>query len=245
MLLAISIIASMVCVPGFAEDATGSGDHDHVISDVQGGDQEQRASNEGQGGGASTGEAVTPPVTLVDEGDIPSGESEEIVYTTCIHGKTIGETCELCGELAHSSKNIPLIGYDQEFFAQVNPDEDEGWLLYTIRLVCPHGTADGVYCEKCGHVVDNDPADLPMCTILDCCLHGHVKGEKCEACQELKEAQGDYELAEGEAWDDPLIYATDLMAFDSNVADMNGSGMLHCSWCGTALGDGINVGETS
>lgn len=242
MLLAISMIASLVCVPTFAEGVTDSGGHDHVIFGVQSGDQEQGALDEGQEGGAGSGESVAPSITSTDEDDTSSGEPEEIVYTTCIHGKTMGETCELCGELAHSSKNIPLIGYDQEFFDQVNPDEDEGWLLYTIRLVCPHGTADGVYCEKCGHVVDNDPADLPMCTILDCCLHGHVKGEKCEACQELKEEQGDYELAEGEAWDDPLIYATDLMAFDSNVADMNGSGMLHCSWCGTALGDGINVG---
>lgn len=242
MLLAISMIASLVCVPAFADDVTGGDDHDHIVSDVQDEGQEQGAPDGGQEGGAGPDEAITPPITLTDESDIPTGEPEEIVYTTCIHGKTMGETCELCGELAHSSKNIPLIGYDQEFFDQVNPDEDEGWLLYTIRLVCPHGTADGVYCEKCGHVVDNDPADLPMCTILDCCLHGHVKGEKCEACQELKEEQGDYELAEGEAWDDPLIYATDLMAFDSNVADMNGSGMLHCSWCGTALGDGINVG---
>lgn len=241
MLLAISMIASLVCVPTFAEGVTDSGGHDHVIFGVQSGDQEQGALDEGQEGGAGSGESVAPSITSTDEDDTSSGEPEEIVYTTCIHGKTMGETCELCGELAHSSKNIPLIGYDQEFFDQVNPDEDEGWLLYTIRLVCPHGTADGLYCEKCGHVVDNDPADLPMCTILDCCLHGHVKGEKCEECRVLKEEQGDYELAEGEAWDDPLIYATDLMAFDSNVADMNGSGMLHCSWCGTALGDGINV----
>lgn len=241
MLLAISMIASLVCVPAFADDVTGGDDHDHIVSDVQDEGQEQGAPDGGQEGGAGPDEAITPPATSTDESDIPTGEPEEIVYTTCIHGKTMGETCELCGELAHSSKNIPLIGYDQEFFDQVNPDEDEVWLLYTIRLVCPHGTADGVYCEKCGHVVDSDPAGLPMCTILDCCLHGHVKGEKCEACQELKEEQGDYELAEGEAWDDPLIYTTDLMAFDSNVAEMNGNGYLHCTWCGRALGDGINV----
>lgn len=246
MLLAISMIASLVCVPGFAEDAAGSDNHGHVISDVQGEGQVVETPDGYVGGSeGETGpeDPITSPVNSGDDiyNDIPEEQIMTEDYVSCIHGKTMGETCELCGELAHSSKNIPLIGYDQEFFDQVNPDEDEGWLLYTIRLVCPHGTADGLYCEKCGHVVDNDPADLPMCTILDCCLHGHVKGEKCEECQVLKEDQGDYELAEGEAWDDPLIYATDLMAFDSNVAEMNGNGMLHCSWCGYALGDGINV----
>lgn len=169
--------------------------------------------------------------------EVPAEEPDENFHVTCPHGKTLGEQCAACGELAHSSKNIPLIGYEQEFFDQVNPDENEGWLLYTIRLVCPHGTADGVYCEKCGHVVDNDPADLPMCTILDCCIHGHVKGEKCKACQELKEEQGDYELANGEAWDDPLIYATEPMQYVSDISYIFNQNR-YCEWCD----DGAHVG---
>lgn len=186
-----------------------------------------------------------PDMPTEPTNDISGLSDKEIIEearVACIHGKVYGESCPECGALAHSSKNIPLIGYDKEFFDQVNPDEDEGWLLYTIRLVCPHGTADGLYCKKCGHVVDNKPVDLPMCTILDSCLHGHVKGEKCEVCQKLKEDQGDYELAEGEAWDDPLIYAVDTMAFTSNVATMDGNGSLRCTWCnGRLVGDGINV----
>ena len=34
----------------------------------------------------------------------------EDVELKCMHGKTQGEKCVDCGVLAHSSKNIPLVG---------------------------------------------------------------------------------------------------------------------------------------
>ena len=168
--------------------------------------------------------------------DIPKDELRDW-YVTCIHGRVMGESCSLCGELAHSRKNIPLIGYEHEFFAQVNSSENEGLSLFTIRLVCKHGAADGVYCEQCGRNVDVGVDELPACAILDSCIHGYVTGEKCLECQALKEEQGDYELAEGEEWDDPLIYAVEPMMYVSDISYICNQNR-YCKWCD----DGSRVG---
>ena len=161
--------------------------------------------------------------------DIPEDELGD-GYVTCPHGKTTGESCFQCGELAHNSKNIPLIGYDQAFFDQVDPNQDEGFLLFTIRLVCEHGTADGVYCEHCGRNVDIGVDELPACAMLDSCIHGCVSGEKCQQCMALKEEQGDYELAEGEEWDDPLIYAAEPMKYVRDISYIFNQ-YHYCIWC--------------
>ena len=161
--------------------------------------------------------------------DIPEDELGD-GYVTCPHGKTMNEGCFRCGELAHSSKNIPLIGYNQEFFDQVDSEKDEGLLLFTVRLVCEHGAADGVYCEHCGRNVDVGVDELPVCAVLDSCIHGRVSGEKCQQCMALKEEQGDYELSEGEEWDDPLIYAAEPMKYVRDISYIFNQ-YHYCIWC--------------
>lgn len=173
----------------------------------------------------------------------------EDVELKCMHGKAQGEKCFYCGELVHSIKNIPLVGCAEDFFNSVKPPancDEEDLLRYNmknIRLVCEHIVADGLYCEQCGHIVDIQPDDYIDCAIFDSCIHGKIIGEKCEDCKNLKIEQGDYELLEGEEWDDPLVYPTETL-IDGRFAlrcevDTIGYKHYYCPWCNYEFGDNM------
>lgn len=168
----------------------------------------------------------------------------EDVELKCMHGKTQGEKCVDCGVLAHSSKNIPLVGCSEGFFTSVMPPEDadeEDLLLYNmknIRLVCEHIVADGLYCEQCGTVVNIQPNDYIDCAIFDSCIHGKIYGEKCSECKELKIEQDDYELSAGEEWADPLVYPTEILidgTFNLRI-DYSQARPYFCPWCDYEFG---------
>lgn len=164
----------------------------------------------------------------------------------CMHGKSKHETCEECGKLVSNNKNIPLVSYEKEYFDSILPpadvDEEDlvAYKLKCIRFVCVHGKADGTYCESCnGDVNVTADDDLLCCAILDCCVHGKVKGESCLDCKELKLSQDDYELMDGEQWEDPLIYASETLATWTAAITNSGfpSYSYECGVCGHYLGD--------
>lgn len=180
-----------------------------------------------------------PALSEITNGEGPHGDG--VVY--CPHGHVKGEICYECGTLTHSDKNIPMLGYDMDFFAQHMPPEDvdeEDLILYSLfscRLICRHGVADGLYCDACGGLVNVQAEDIPSCWWFDSCMHGKIRGEKCPECQELKESQGDYELMEGEEWADPLIYGTETTQVVADISYIYGN-YRYCIWCD----DGNRIG---
>lgn len=76
--------------------------------------------------------------------------------------------------------------------------------------------------------LEDEDTDSMQIDSGDYCMHGKTYGEKCEECKQLKLDQGDYELADGEEWDDPLIYGIELMRSTSS----RGYKSTTCPLCG-------------
>jgi len=186
---------------------------------------------------------IKPIFKLIEKDSETDREENGELSSTCPHGKMQGDECSECGQLVSSDKNIPLLGYTQNYFDSIHCDEEE-YCLLSIRMVCPHGVADGVYCCECDEVVDIQSSDVPTCLILDSCIHGKVKGEKCPDCRELKEQQGDYKPIEGEEWDDPLIYEVESTSTSSSAYYDRGDMYWYCLWCDDGGKQGSHSGAT-
>lgn len=161
----------------------------------------------------------------------------------CPHGKMKGELCYECGILTNSDKNIPMLGYDMDFFTAYMTSEDmedeeyNPYNLFSCRLICHHGVADGLYCDRCGGYVDVNAEDMPSCWWFDSCIHSKIHGEKCADCQEMKQELGDYELVEGETWDDPMIFGAETQSFVYDISYIFNQ-YRYCIWCD----DGNRIG---